>query len=161
MPLPGDSYSGSLGSSRGPREYFSCVGGGGPGPADPFDHAPSSALMQLPYQNTESRAPLSDGENVTDYGRDRHDRATPPQTFMGTFGKTPRRPKQEPPPSHPENQENQENAYMVPLDTDSERSDSGGSERPSSGSGSEGSGSGVYEQPLDALLTQRRELSLS
>ncbi|KAK0144443.1 Leucine-rich repeats and immunoglobulin-like domains protein 3 [Merluccius polli] len=146
-----DSYSGSLGSSKC-REYFPCGGV----PADPFDHPSSGVLMQLssatlhfglPYQNVENRPPSVDDENASDYGRP-HERATPSKTFMGTFGKTPRRPKQEPrpgfvPPGPTGAPAHRENLYAA-LDTDSEREDSG---RSRSDSGSEGN-SGVYEQPF-------------
>ncbi|KAJ3612098.1 hypothetical protein NHX12_020375 [Muraenolepis orangiensis] len=142
-PLPLDSYSnGSLG-----REYFSGCGGV---PVDPFDHAPSGVLMQLPgatlhfglpYQNVDHRPPSADD------GRE-----SPSKTFMGTFGKTPRRPRQEPcggsgPPGSTGGPLGVgENLYST-MDTDSERED-GGRSRCSSGSGSE-ENSGVYERPFD------------
>ncbi|XP_056443603.1 leucine-rich repeats and immunoglobulin-like domains protein 3 [Gadus chalcogrammus] len=159
-PTLGDSYS--LGSSKC-REYHPCGKGV---PSDHYDHPSPGVLMQLPsttlhfgvpppYPGGENRPSSADGESGMDYGRP-HERATPTNTFMGTFGKTPRKPKTEPdpglgprtptgPPTPTRTLTHPENTYTS-LDADSEREDS---VRSRSDSGSDGN-SGVYEQPFDA-----------
>ncbi|XP_061570569.1 leucine-rich repeats and immunoglobulin-like domains protein 3 [Cololabis saira] len=140
-----ESYSGSL-SKR--RDYFL---------SEHFDLCSSSVLMQLPNaglqpQHGERRPSAEDGD-AADPGK-------PPEsvgssnTFMGTFGKTPWRPRQDagfpsPPPSY-NGLTLHENPYTAPdLDLDSEREDGGAGKDSSSEPISN-----VYELPFDTCRTE-------
>ncbi|XP_058841722.1 leucine-rich repeats and immunoglobulin-like domains protein 3 isoform X2 [Acipenser ruthenus] len=124
---------------------------------DPFDPAAASMLMQLPNGclhssvHTQNEGSSVDGD-ITDFNRNRE--RMPPNTFMGTFGKSLWRPQQEfysgYSPSAPYNPMTlHENPYAT-VDTDSEPEEENVLDCADS---TNGQSMGIYEQPFDNYRT--------
>ncbi|KAM6895606.1 leucine-rich repeats and immunoglobulin-like domains protein 3 [Xenentodon cancila] len=138
-----ESYSSSLNKRR---DYFL---------SEHFDLCSSTVLMQLPnaslhHQHGDRRPSTEEGDAV-DNGKP-HECISTSNTFMGTFGKAPWRPRQDAgflPPSVTYNGITlHENPYTAP-DVDSDREDNGISKDLSSEQISS-----VYEQPFDTCRTE-------
>ncbi|KAK6482431.1 leucine-rich repeats and immunoglobulin-like domains protein 3 [Huso huso] len=124
---------------------------------DPFDPAAASMLMQLPNGclhssvHTQNEGSSVDGD-IPDFNRNRE--RMPPNTFMGTFGKSLWRPQQEfysgYSPSAPYNPMTlHENPYAT-VDTDSEPEEENVLDCADS---TNGQSMDIYEQPFDNYRT--------